>query len=367
MHRASTSSPPSKNPSTSCLVLFIDGQPGDSVGPRPDLGTALSQPGIGTERVADPQAALERLDLVAVDLVLAHPAVAGRDPEGLAGITASFPELPVLVLEPAEDCSPPALLGAPRNLERIRAAVEQAEMQRRIKRFNTRAMMFDDALDRMYLVHQPILRARTGCVVGHEALLRICGPRFVGAEPFLTLARELRREDEVDDRVRFLLSREFEDGAHFHTFFMNLHMDELCRGVLGSERDPLAPHASRVVLEFGHDLQLPEGRAVRDTLARIRALGYRLAIGDLSISRADLLRLRSLQPEIYKIGVSSIHRCDLDAQKRAHIREIVELAHAEGALVVAQGIERAEEREVAVELGADLLQGFLIGLPQASL
>jgi EAL domain-containing protein (putative c-di-GMP-specific phosphodiesterase class I) len=38
-----------------------------------------------------------------------------------------------------------------------------------------------------------------------------------------------------------------------------------------------------------------------------------------------------------------------------------------GSLIVAEGVETAEERDKLVELGCDLLQGYRFGKPQAAL
>jgi EAL domain-containing protein (putative c-di-GMP-specific phosphodiesterase class I) len=44
---------------------------------------------------------------------------------------------------------------------------------------------------------------------------------------------------------------------------------------------------------------------------------------------------------------------------------MTELCHDLGMLIVAEGVETEAERDVLVELGCDLLQGFLLGRPSA--
>ena len=55
--------------------------------------------------------------------------------------------------------------------------------------------VFEQALEHLYMVYQPVIRARTACTVGYEALLRTTAPRFSGAGPFLKLAEELGRQN----------------------------------------------------------------------------------------------------------------------------------------------------------------------------
>jgi EAL domain-containing protein (putative c-di-GMP-specific phosphodiesterase class I) len=45
------------------------------------------------------------------------------------------------------------------------------------------------------------------------------------------------------------------------------------------------------------------------------------------------------------------------------LRSCVEIAHAIGATVVAEGIETKERRRLAFALGCDIAQGYLIGRP----
>ena len=49
--------------------------------------------------------------------------------------------------------------------------------------------------------------------------------------------------------------------------------------------------------------------------------------------------------------------------RRKLIAALVELAHEQGAKVVAEGIERVDEYETMLELGVDLGQGFYFGQP----
>jgi len=225
--------------------------------------------------------------------------------------------------------------------------------------------VFEQALEHLYMVYQPVIRARTACTVGYEALLRTTAPRFSGAGPFLKLAEELGRLTEVDDRVRALLAGQFEDKPQWRTFFVNVHIDELERGLLATDRDPLLPYGSRIVLEFSQADEIPDGPDVQATLARLRAAGFRIAVGDIAATTATLMRMRTLAPDLYKIGGVVVRGCDRDERKRRFISEVVEMAHAEGALVVAQGIERPEEHQVSVELGCDMVQGFLLGIPRS--
>lgn len=239
---------------------------------------------------------------------------------------------------------------------------EDSYVQRR--HLDAMSHVFETALMQLNLAYQPIIRARTGCVVGYEALLRTNSTRLDGAGPMLALARRLGRQSEVDDRVRSLVTLLFEESAQLRTIFVNFDTDELLRGVLGTRQDSLAPYATRVVVEFGDEALPSEHAAAATTLKTMRDRGYRVAAGGIAGTIKGLGRMRALAPDLYKLGAAVVQRSDEDPEKRRHIARLVELAHDEGALVVAQGIERPEEREVAASLGCDMLQGYLLGMPR---
>ena len=51
----------------------------------------------------------------------------------------------------------------------------------------------------------------------------------------------------------------------------------------------------------------------------------------------------------------------------ALLRESVDIAHAQGLRVVAEGIETLTHLDIAVQLGADRAQGFLIRHPDSEI
>jgi EAL domain-containing protein (putative c-di-GMP-specific phosphodiesterase class I) len=49
--------------------------------------------------------------------------------------------------------------------------------------------------------------------------------------------------------------------------------------------------------------------------------------------------------------------------KQKIIRSMVRLCHDMGKRIIAEGVEQREERDALVELGCDLLQGYLFARP----
>jgi EAL domain-containing protein (putative c-di-GMP-specific phosphodiesterase class I) len=73
----------------------------------------------------------------------------------------------------------------------------------------------------------------------------------------------------------------------------------------------------------------------------------------------------ALEPDIDKLDMGLIRGIDRQPLRRKLIRSIAELCGGLGISVLAEGVETESEREVLVEAGCDLLQGFLFGRPAA--
>jgi EAL domain-containing protein (putative c-di-GMP-specific phosphodiesterase class I) len=67
-----------------------------------------------------------------------------------------------------------------------------------------------------------------------------------------------------------------------------------------------------------------------------------------------------------KIDKSFVLALDNDHRARAITRATIELARALNLIVVAEGVENAETLESLRHLGADIAQGYHIGLPLTS-
>ncbi len=111
----------------------------------------------------------------------------------------------------------------------------------------------------------------------------------------------------------------------------------------------------------------PERCADREMLAEMvdahRKRGAQIALDDLSCGTDALLCLELLRPDVAKIDMALTQGIQHSEARRKLIAALVELAHEQGAKVVAEGIERVDEFQTMLELGVDLGQGFYFGQP----
>jgi EAL domain-containing protein (putative c-di-GMP-specific phosphodiesterase class I) len=126
---------------------------------------------------------------------------------------------------------------------------------------------------------------------------------------------------------------------------------------------PLAQFAAQIVLEITERETLDPGLDAPACAARLRALGYRLAIDDLGSGYSGLSYFAQFTPDVAKIDMSLVRNIDTEAVKQKLVESLVILCKELGLNVVAEGVETTAERDAITSLGCDMLQGFLFAQP----
>jgi EAL domain-containing protein (putative c-di-GMP-specific phosphodiesterase class I) len=220
---------------------------------------------------------------------------------------------------------------------------------------------FGSALDSLWMAYQPIVTWSRRTVYGYEALLRSREPSLAHPGAIVDAAERL---DCIHDLGRVIRTRAAEPSMPEGTvLFVNLHTQDLLDGELFEPDRPLARIADRVVLEITERASLHHVRDVQSRIARLREMGYRIAIDDLGAGYAGLTSFAQLEPEVVKLDMTLVRGVHLQPKKLTLVRTMVSMCRELGMLVVAEGIETPEEREAMVHAGCDLLQGYLFAQP----
>jgi EAL domain-containing protein (putative c-di-GMP-specific phosphodiesterase class I) len=129
------------------------------------------------------------------------------------------------------------------------------------------------------------------------------------------------------------------------------------------DRNGLHPGGVGLCLEITESFLLEDPVATGTALDELRALGVRLSIDDFGTGYSSLAYLRRFPLDALKIDRAFVSGLGEDPDSRAIASAIVELAHALGLEVVAEGVEEEVQVDVLVELGCDRAQGYLFGRP----
>ncbi|MEO8845467.1 MAG: EAL domain-containing protein [Kofleriaceae bacterium] len=226
---------------------------------------------------------------------------------------------------------------------------------------------FDQGLERLWMAFQPILEARTGALFGVEALMRSDEPSLPTPGSLLDAATQLGRLPVLGRRTRMLAGRAIRARPDIPSLFMNLHPLDLLDVDLVDKESELAQIAERVILEVTEREALVTSPKLDERIARLRELGFRLAIDDIGAGYSGLTSFTDLTPEIVKIDMSLVRSIHTSTVKQRTVHALCTLCHETGTLVVGEGVETTEERDCLIALGCDLLQGFLFARPSAEL
>lgn len=367
-------------------VLIVDDEPDLLV----ICSEVLQEAGHDTVTASSAQPALEHLrtrgfDVVVSDIMM--PGLGGIDL--LRAVRRHDPDLPVVLVtgSPTLETAIQALehgavqyLTKPVPAAALQDAVARALRLRRMALLKREALEYlkphdastdqvalgaslSRALGAAWMAYQPIVRAADGSVFAYEALFRTADPGLASPLLVFEAAERLRRVIEAGRVVRERTAASMAGLDDRASVFVNLHALELADEALVSTEGPLSPAAARVVFEITERASLEAIPDARAHIQMLREMGFRIALDDLGAGYAGLSSLALLEPDVVKLDISLVRGVHAESVKRKLVGSITSVCHDMGILVVAEGIEVADERDAAIELGVDLLQGFLFAPP----
>jgi EAL domain-containing protein (putative c-di-GMP-specific phosphodiesterase class I) len=119
-------------------------------------------------------------------------------------------------------------------------------------------------------------------------------------------------------------------------------------------------------------LEITESILVDDTdrtilqLEALRRVGVQIALDDFGTGYSSLSYLRALPVDVVKIDRSFVQRMPTSEADTAVVAAIMQLSHALGFRVVAEGVETDTNLERLRQLGCDFAQGYLWSEPLSS-
>src|SRR5262249_5255584 len=215
------------------------------------------------------------------------------------------------------------------------------------------------ALAGIWMAFQPIVRMSARAVYGYEALVRSSEEMLPNAAAILTAAERLGRLQELGRVIRARIAEAGAAAPDGALLFVNLHGMDLADPELYAPAAPLSRLANRVVLEITERASLVGIERLDNKVARLRQLGYRIAVDDLGAGYAGLASFAELDPELAKLDMSLVQGLDSSPRKRKVVEAMVRLCTEElGVEVIGEGIETAAESEALFAAGCDLHQGY---------
>ena len=214
---------------------------------------------------------------------------------------------------------------------------------------------------------QPKIEVASGAVAGAEALLRWRHPGDGVQEPAELLAAAERLE------MSARITRHVLDGAlracaewlaagRRVPVAVNVTPTDLADpslpGCVQELLDRYALSGDLLILEITEGAVLQDLAGTTEVIERLRRLGVALSIDDFGVGYSSMARLVQLQLAELKVDMSLVLGLHVLAEASAAVRAIIDLGHALGMRVVAEGVENERTLTELRSMGCDLAQGY---------
>lgn len=205
-----------------------------------------------------------------------------------------------------------------------------------------------------------------GHVTGLEALLRWNHPEYGYLEPseVIPIAEEVGL---IDALGSYVFQRACETAARFPHLSVAVNVSALqfarstrLAATLKQIADRAGVSCAQLEIEITENAFVDRGPECEMQINALRASGFRIALDDFGTGYSSLSYLRRFSVDKIKLDKSFADYGDLH-NSVALIRAVVVLAHTLGLQVVVEGIETAEQEQVALEAGCDGFQGYRYG------
>lgn len=121
--------------------------------------------------------------------------------------------------------------------------------------------------------------------------------------------------------------------------------------------------ASFLNLELTETMLVRQTTTVQRVLEELQALGVKMEVDDFGTGFSSLVTLRRFRMHSLKIDRSFVHGMAEEHEDQVIVQGVIDLAHALGMQVIAEGVETTAQRDLLIEMGCDLVQGYLFGYP----
>ena len=225
----------------------------------------------------------------------------------------------------------------------------------------------------LHLEYQPTVSLADGRVRGIEALLRWRGPDGELRSPaeFIPVAEDCGEIVPIglwvlDEACRQAAAWDAE-GLGFSSMAVNVSAVQLRDpGFADRVLDTCARRGwppKRLVLELTESALMRENEVLLATFARFEAAGIRLAVDDFGTGFSNLLYLHRFPVQQLKIDRSFVSQMLSDLQVGVLTQAIINLGHAMGLTVVAEGVETELSLRALRNQGCDKVQGYHLTRP----
>jgi EAL domain-containing protein (putative c-di-GMP-specific phosphodiesterase class I) len=224
---------------------------------------------------------------------------------------------------------------------------------------------------------QPIIDLSTRRIYKAEALMRWKNPEFgcVGPDVFIPIAENNGTIHEIGNwafinatkqakRMQSLLGCNFQMTVNKSPIQFKGNEDLSHSWIILLKNIKLTNH--NIVIEVTEGIIMDVLGEVREKLLAFHDAGFQIAIDDFGTGYSSLSYLKKLNVDYLKIDQSFMSNLCENSVDYAICEAIVVMAQKRNIKVIAEGVEKTQQRDLLVKIGCDYAQGFLFSKPLPS-
>jgi diguanylate cyclase (GGDEF)-like protein/PAS domain S-box-containing protein len=221
--------------------------------------------------------------------------------------------------------------------------------------------------------YQPLVDLKTGKMIGVEVLARwIPDDGSIAPTPsvFIPVSEETGLIWALSEAMISQASKhivEWQDSGIDIKYSVNVSArqfsdDNFCDRVI-SQFETLGIRPESVQIELTESILLDNIERSLEKIQQLKAKGFTIALDDFGTGFASLHYLTLFPLDTLKVDRAFVINIIEDKRQFAIAKSIINLAHDLDLVVVAEGIETEEQRQVLFDLGCDIGQGYLFSRP----
>ncbi len=226
----------------------------------------------------------------------------------------------------------------------------------------------------LYLQYQPKVQGSREKLIGIEALIRWEHPEKGNISPadFIPMAEDSNLIIAIGEKV---ISEALAQLANWRA--ENRELLRMAINISGKHllSDELIPFLKKELQRHGIpgsylEIEITEGVLIKDiektieVFSQLKELDIKIAVDDFGTGYSSLNYLKRLPIDILKIDRSFVEDCATKTEDRQICSAIISLAKNLGIVTIAEGVETEEQKNVLLDLGCDIFQGYLFHRPQ---
>jgi diguanylate cyclase (GGDEF)-like protein len=225
-----------------------------------------------------------------------------------------------------------------------------------------------------YLKYQALMDAKTGVVIGAEALIRWNDAQLgdVSPDEFVPLAEESGLIVDIGSWVfdtALADVKKWRESSDHKDFYIAINLSSRqFRGkdivqTISDYLDKYELPGESLELEITERLLMKDVPHVVNILNQFKEMGIRLSIDDFGTGYSSLSYLKRFPFDVLKIDKSFISDIGEDPDDTALCDAIIAMAHSLGLSVIGEGVENKFQFDFLHKRGVEMIQGYYVSTP----